>query len=156
MLPSFSESIGWCEMAKILIVEADPLTAELAALMGRSARHIVTVVDTALEALLLLDAVPFDVILTAISLPQVNGLRLTRLIRGMEAPYANIPIVGLAGARDHVDLTLYYAAGMNRLLFKPFHDGELVEVVEDLLGPQVGWVSMWLASDVLQGIESDR
>jgi CheY-like chemotaxis protein len=130
-------------MAKILIVEADRMTAEVASIMTRADRHIVTVVDKALEALLLLDAVPFDVVLIALALPQLDGLRLTRLIRGTDARYARIPIVGLAGKHEAVDLELLYAIGMNRLLFKPFRDRELLEVLEDLLGPRPGTVSVW-------------
>lgn len=120
-------------MARILIVEGDPVNAEAAAVICKAARHSVTVVGNGLEALLLLDALPFDLILTDGKMPRMDGVTMTCLIRATDHPYAGIPIIGVTsrGARDETSEML--EAGMDLVVSKPFRTQALLSAIDRAL-----------------------
>lgn len=120
-------------MANILIVEDDAVHAEAAAVMCKAARHAVTVVSDGLAALLALECETFDLILTDVMMPRMDGVTMTRVIRTSNKPYAGIPILGLTGrvGREHVSAML--DAGMDDVVPKPFRNRALVEAIAQLL-----------------------
>lgn len=120
-------------MARILIVEDDPINAEAAAVICKAARHTVTVVGNGVEALLLLDAVPFDLILTDVKMPRMDGVTMTSLIRATHHPYAGIPIVGLTGKAGRDDTARMLAAGMDAVVTKPFRNQTLLTAIDQAL-----------------------
>ncbi|MNS48278.1 CAI-1 autoinducer sensor kinase/phosphatase CqsS [compost metagenome] len=123
-------------MARILIAEDDPIHAEAAVVICKAARHTVTVVGNGLEALMLLDAVPFDLVLTDATMPRMGGATLVAAIRGSERPFAGIPIIGMAskvcdGAEALRD------AGVDAFILKPVEQPALLGAIEQalVLGP---------------------
>lgn len=120
-------------MARILIAEHDPVAAEAAAVICKAARQAVTVVGTGVEALLLLDAVPYDLLIVGLWLPRMDGSALTRAIRDAEAPYATMPIVGVGPASAQAALEALREAGADAVVHRPFRHGLLGETVARLL-----------------------
>lgn len=120
-------------MAHILIVEDDPINAEAAAVICKAARHSVTVVGNGVEALLLLDALSFDLILTDVVMPRMDGVTMTALIRATHHPYAGIPIVGVTGRAGRDDGARLLAAGMDAVVAKPFRRQTLLDAIDRAL-----------------------
>lgn len=120
-------------MARILIVEDDATNAQLAALICRAAGHSVSVAGNGIEALVLLDYEPFDVVLADIVMPMMDGITMTRQIRRSGCAYAAIPIIGMTGRGDH-DLTQRLLdAGMTHLVTKPYRHAALTQALEAVL-----------------------
>jgi CheY-like chemotaxis protein len=120
-------------MARILIVEDDPINAEVAAIICRANRHVVTVVEDGVQALMALDAQHFDLILSDVVMPRMDGITMTGLIRGSGGPYANIPIIGMTALAGKRELITMIDAGMDHVVTKPFRNSALLRVVEDAL-----------------------
>lgn len=120
-------------MANILIVEDNQVHAEAAAVMCKAARHTVTVVSDGLAALLALEYEVFDLILTDVMMPRMDGVTMTRVIRHSNKPYAGIPILGFTGrvGREHVAAML--EAGMDDVVPKPFRNRTLIDAIAQLL-----------------------
>lgn len=82
------------------------------------------------EALRLLDARPFDVIVSDVMMPRLNGLRLLETVRGQGRRIQVILVTGYA-TREVAEDAL--ANGAYRLLQKPFSVDDLVTAVEGAL-----------------------
>jgi len=74
----------------------------------------------------------FDVILMDISLPDIDGLELTRRIRTSRTVAANIPIIGLTASALEGDRDLAMAAGMNAFLTKPIDRAALFAELDQI------------------------
>lgn len=123
-------------MARILIVEHDPINAELVAIICKAARHVVTVVGNGVEALLMLDAVPFDLVLTDILMPRMDGLAMVGAIRGAQAAYADVPVIVMTATSDRQSVNAMRAMGIQGVVPKPFRNASLISVIKDVLaGP---------------------
>jgi DNA-binding response OmpR family regulator len=110
---------------RILIVENHEVTASFISLFLRRAGHEVIVVSTAQAALGHDDLASFDVILSDIGLPDVNGWDLMKKLRPKTDAFA-IAMSGFGGAAD-VQRSL--AAGYQHHLVKPFVPAALEDVL---------------------------
>lgn len=90
-------------------------------------------VDTAydgLEAFGLFEENQYDLVLTDIQMPELNGVELSRAIRSHHtAAKQSIPIFGVTANVLSEDRELYLGAGMNNLVLKPFSEKELIEKI---------------------------
>src|ERR1019366_799063 len=68
----------------------------------------------------------FDIILMDVNMPGMDGLEVTRRIRALASPAAQIPIVALTADVMNHHWLAYQAAGMNGLVPKPFSPTALV------------------------------
>lgn len=134
-------------MARILIVEDDPINAEVAAVICRANRHVVTVVENGVHALMALDAQTFDLILTDVVMPRMDGLTMTALIRASGAPYANIPIIAMTALAGPGDTQRLLDAGMDQVVVKPFRNSYLASVLEDALQAAADAVKIFRLTD---------
>jgi CheY-like chemotaxis protein len=85
-----------------------------------------------LEALQMLKREPVDLILTDLSMPVMDGYRITQLIRQLPG-YARLPIVAVTAHAMSGDREQALRSGCNEYLAKPFRPRELLEVVGRLL-----------------------
>lgn len=111
-------------MATILVVEDEPTIRELVCDILRSS-HTCHAVRTAEEGLALLAESPFDVAVSDIKLPGIDGEEF--LLRAREiAP--SVPVILISGGYGYDELT-YRDEGAFGYLLKPFRVGELEEIV---------------------------
>ncbi|MHB8629939.1 MAG: response regulator [Aggregatilineales bacterium] len=113
-------------MLKVLYVEDNPIQARTGA---RAVRHVggeITVVDTGEAALALLRTTVFDVILSDLMLPDINGLQLIPCIR-VQLPH--VPIIVLTGCALHGEREACLAAGGTDYLIKPIDIVELEKLL---------------------------
>lgn len=120
-------------MARVLIVEDDPISAELVSIICKAAHHVVTVVSNGLEALMMLDALPFDLVLADMIMPKMDGARLLRVIRASGSGYAKIPVVVLTAKSDAATLQTLKALGADHVLTKPYQKAALHALLERAL-----------------------
>lgn len=94
----------------------------------------VVAVESAKEAIDLLQKRSFDVILMDVQMPEMNGLDATHYIRShFDPPVQNIPIIALTASVLAADVEKCKKAGMNAYLAKPFSQEQLIAVIASLL-----------------------
>jgi two-component system, cell cycle response regulator DivK len=107
-------------MKKILIVEDVELNIELLVQLLEDKYELVTAMDGA-AALVLLETQRPDLILMDISLPVLDGLETTRLIKARPELW-HIPIIALTAHAMQGDADKVRAAGCNGYLTKPLDE----------------------------------
>ena len=94
--------------------------------------HLVTVARTGREALALVEAQEFDVLLLDIRLPELDGLEVVRAIRGRERGTSrHLRTIALTARSRDEDRDACLAAGMDDFLSKPVSAARLWEALDD-------------------------
>lgn len=119
-------------MARILIVDDEPFNREVVGLICTSAGYAVAFAEHGQAALETLAAEAFDLVLLDYLMPVMDGLTLARTLRA-DCRYAELPIIGMTARSTESDRQALLAAGMNRVLGKPFRRKALLAVVEEVL-----------------------
>jgi two-component system chemotaxis response regulator CheY len=86
------------------------------------------------EALKLLPQSRFDIRITDINMPDINGLELIRFARSHER-YRDTPVLIISTEGSERDVARAMQLGANEYLTKPFTPDQLVEVVRRHLIP---------------------
>lgn len=80
---------------------------------------------------------PFDLVLTDMMMPGMDGLALAKILNAPSSPMANCKIILLSSAADLVDAKELAAAGISTALRKPIRQSRLFEViVSTLVSPE--------------------
>ncbi|MFO0689289.1 MAG: response regulator [Myxococcota bacterium] len=121
-------------MKRILIVED---SATMRSLIGASLEAIdagVKIVEakSGFEALRLLPRETWDLVVTDINMPDINGLELASFMKG-SAKYASIPLVIVSTEGSERDVEKGLGIGADAYLVKPFDPEALRQIVLDLL-----------------------
>jgi two-component system chemotaxis response regulator CheY len=118
----------------VLIVEDSPTMRALlvAALEGLPRKLSVTEVGSGFEALRRLPRERFDLIVTDVNMPDINGLELVSFVRRNPA-YARVPLVIVSTEGSERDREKGLALGADAYLVKPFDPEDLQRIAEALL-----------------------
>jgi len=116
----------------ILLVEDNPINAMLSRELLRRRGYAVTDVASGESALRLLDEKIFDVVLTDLHMPGMDGLEVTRRIRAIEQVQkrAHTPVVAVTANADQGIREACQAAGMDGFLTKPIDPSELDSMLQ--------------------------
>ncbi|MDK9694297.1 MAG: response regulator transcription factor [Sulfurimonas sp.] len=116
-------------MIKILMIEDDEELAML--LQSRLMKNQIdtTVALTPLEGLKLFKENRYDLLILDLSLPQMDGLEICRLIR----QESNIPIIISSARSDMRDKTIGFTNGADDYLSKPYNPDELLFRIEAIM-----------------------
>jgi CheY-like chemotaxis protein len=121
-------------MAHILLVEDSPEVSMTVREILASAGHTVAEAPQGREALKLLAAGKFDLIVTDIWMPGMDGIALLKEIRGAGN---SIPVVVISGGAPNAPLTytapLAATFGADKVIYKPFEKDELLRAITDVL-----------------------
>jgi len=119
---------------RILIVEDSPTMRALltSALEELGTPVKITEAESGFEALRLLPRESFDLIVTDINMPDINGLELVSFVKS-NAAYRSIPLVIVSTERSERDRDKGLGLGADAYLVKPFEPETLRQVAEDLL-----------------------
>lgn len=118
---------------KVLIVEDSPTMRQLISFALKRIREIrIVEASDGVDGLKKLSTEKFDLILTDINMPVMDGLKLVSLVRN-DVNYKNTPIVVITteGAQEDRDRAL--ALGANDYLAKPIQPNRILDVVRTLL-----------------------
>ncbi len=121
-------------MQRILIVEDSETMRSLLAssLEGLEPPVKISEASSGFEALRLLPREDFDLVVTDINMPDINGLELVSFVRGNER-YRSLALVIVSTESSDRDREKGLELGADAYLVKPFEPETLRQVVTDLL-----------------------
>ena len=114
----------------ILLVEDDASLNTILADYLRSKEYLVESASNGKEAWDLIMTKHYDLILTDITMPKMNGYELLKLIR---SKYSNLPVVMLTARTDRDDIIQAYQLGCDDYVSKPFSMDILICKIEAIL-----------------------
>jgi PAS domain S-box-containing protein len=114
---------------RILLVEDNAVNQVVAKAMLAQDGHDVTIVADGAEALAIVQAQAFDLVLMDMQMPVMGGLEATRQIRGLKLPVRDIPIVALSANVMTAEIDSCRDAGMNDHLAKPIDRDQLRQII---------------------------
>ncbi len=121
-------------MARVLLVEDDPLLRDTLRIALQNAGHTVADAPNGSAGLLYLKDFSFDVIVTDILMPETDGLEMIMRARKESA---NVRIIAMSGGgrtRNMDVLDFAKSFGADALLAKPFRPKQLVESIAAVVG----------------------
>jgi EAL domain-containing protein (putative c-di-GMP-specific phosphodiesterase class I) len=113
--------------ARVLLVDDHVAVANSLSRLLTAAGHLITTACDGREAIALIESATFDVIVSEIKMPNVDGLTLLRVIRGRDL---DVPVVFLTASPTLETAVDAIEHGAFRYLLKPVDGKELVDVVE--------------------------
>jgi two-component system chemotaxis response regulator CheY len=118
----------------ILIVEDSSTTrAFISSAIESCGSYEVYETATGFEALKLMPQIKFNMIVTDINMPDINGLELISFVRSNQQ-YKNIPLVIISTEGTEMDRQKGMVLGANEYLVKPFKPEELQEIIKRYIG----------------------
>lgn len=118
---------------RILVVEDSPLNQMLVTAILAQAGHRADTANNGLEAVMVAQAGGYDLILMDLSMPEMDGLTATRLLRDLPGPAGRVPVVAMTADTEEADRVRCQDAGMNDHVAKPVDRVSLLETVEKWL-----------------------
>jgi len=121
---------------RVLVVEDNLVNQNLARRLLEKRGHSVVVAFNGEEALATLKNQLFDVVLTDVQMPCMDGVQMTAAIRaGERQSGGHIPIVGMSAHAMRGDRERFLEAGMDSYVPKPVRPRDLFEAVEGWAAP---------------------
>lgn len=121
-------------MAKRILVVDDSAAVRqsVSYVLDQAGYEIVQAVDGA-DALTKLDGSAFDLIVTDVNMPNMDGIELTAKVRGLDQ-YKFTPVVVLTTESQQSKMSAGKEAGATGWIVKPFNSEKLLQVVKRLAG----------------------
>jgi DNA-binding response OmpR family regulator len=117
----------------ILLVDDDDGFRRLCERVLTGAGHTVDTAPSAAEALSMFGKVTYDIVITDIVMPDMDGIELIKALRGVSHKFK---IVAMSGGSERLPansgLRLSRAMGVDAILYKPFRPNELTATLESL------------------------
>jgi two-component system chemotaxis sensor kinase CheA len=133
-LPRSASATAESLRRRILVVDDSPLTRELISNLLEAVGYDTVMAGDGAEALELMDAHPLDLVVTDLEMPGVDGLELTRRLKGHPS-HSRLPVVILTTRGGEEDRRRGLAAGADGYITKgDLVRQDLVDVVGRLLG----------------------
>jgi PAS domain S-box-containing protein len=132
LLPEPAEPAG--RRLNILVVEDNPFNQRVAVLKLERRGHAVKVAACGADALAALDREWFDVMLTDVQMPDMDGFDLAAEVRKREGPIGRrLPVIAMTAHAMKGDRERCLAAGMDGYVAKPIQDAALWEEIHGLV-----------------------
>ncbi|MBF0474892.1 MAG: response regulator [Deltaproteobacteria bacterium] len=127
------QTVSLCPL-RILLAEDDFLNQRFAIEVLRSQGHSVEVAVDGKEVINKLTTKPFDLILMDISMPDMDGIEVTKVIRGSTSNLfdSKIPIIAQTAHALKGDREKFLEAGMDGYITKPIDIDELSAVIRQV------------------------
>ncbi|MBI4688842.1 MAG: response regulator [Nitrospirae bacterium] len=120
-------------MKSILVVEDSATTRSLIrAVIEEVGDFDVIEATTGFDALKLLPSQDFDLVVTDINMPDINGLELINFVKS-NPRYSHIPLIIVTTERSEEDKKRGMALGATAYVTKPFKAQELQEIIRKTL-----------------------
>lgn len=111
---------------RVLVADDSEMVRQLHGFALRGAGYEVDVAQNGSAAVEKLLSQRFDLVVTDINMPQMDGYELTRRIRTMEG-YRDTPIILVSTESQAADMSIGFEAGANVYIVKPAKAEELVQ-----------------------------
>ena len=119
--------------ARILVAEDVVVNQELARELLEAAGHVVDVVSDGVAAVAAVEAGDYDLVLMDMSMPELDGLSATRLIRNCGLPASRTPVVACTANVLPSQVMAFRDAGIDAYLRKPLWRTELYATIDRVL-----------------------
>lgn len=125
----------------ILVVEDNEINQMVAQGYLERMGHNCQCVTAAEDALALLPASRFDLVLMDVNLPGISGTEATRRLRAMPDPrLSNLPVIGISAHVQEEQIETHLQAGMNGFVAKPVSPERLAKALESVIQGREGAV----------------
>ncbi len=121
------------ERQSVLAVDDEPFVLRATMRLLERQGYDVTLATSAEEAMKLVEAKTFDLVVTDLSMPRITGDHLARAVR-CRAP--STPVVVMTGLAEDKDVDALRAMGVSAVLNKPFRLDEIEGLLASLEPPQ--------------------
>lgn len=118
---------------RVLVVDDVTDVTEMIALFLKHAGYEVTTANSAGNALELAADRYFDLIISDIGMPEMNGYQLAECLRAL-TDYQTTPLIAVTGYTEYDDRGRSLNAGFDAHLTKPINPSQLLELVGKLIG----------------------
>lgn len=122
---------------KILIVDDCPTTRKLLSLYLTTRGYEVACAENGLDALEKTGADSFDMIITDLNMPYMDGIELVKMIR-KDPARAGMPVLVVTTEKEPKEREMAMKAGADGYLVKPVTAEALIGSVRSVLVPQRG------------------
>lgn len=116
----------------ILVVEDNPIAAEIVSITLTSRGHTVVMAPTGRTAMECLSAQPCDLILLDLMLPDIDGAQLLQVLRRLPGG-EDLPILAFSAFVSRLDDLRRSGAPFNGYIAKPVEPEDLIRIVEEHL-----------------------
>jgi two-component system chemotaxis response regulator CheY len=120
-------------MPSVLVIDDDPVTRTVVRAILESAGHTVSEADNGHTGVVMFSAISPDLVITDIFMPQKDGIETIRELRSTRPEIKILALSGDTGFDGPSILDAAQLLGADQVLGKPFCNGELVRVVEQVL-----------------------
>lgn len=121
---------------RILLADDSPANQMVALAMLKDSGCTVDIANNGLEAVNAVRALPYDIVLMDVSMPEMDGLEATCAIRELAGGKGRIPVIAMTAHAIVGDREKFLAAGMNDYLSKPVSKQRLYELLGKWLPAQ--------------------
>lgn len=118
---------------RALVVDDAPDVTEMLAMLLRYAGYDVVTVFSARDALDTARNEQFDVVVSDIGMPEMNGYELAVALRALD-DYRTVPMVAVTGFAMYDDRDRALESGFNAFLTKPINPMDLIDLIRRLRG----------------------
>jgi two-component system, chemotaxis family, CheB/CheR fusion protein len=119
-------------LGAVLIVDDVPDVTEMIGLLLKHAGYDVSTADSAESALRLARKTNYDLVISDIGMPEMNGYELAEALRALNN-YAHTPMIAVTGYSEYDDRGRAVEAGFNVHLTKPIEPAQLLNLMSELL-----------------------
>ena len=119
-------------LGAVLIVDDVPDVTEMIGLLLKHAGYDVSTADSAESALRLAQKTNYDLVISDIGMPEMNGYELAEALRTLNN-YGHTPMIAVTGYSEYDDRGRAVAAGFDVHLTKPIEPAQLLNLMSELL-----------------------
>ncbi len=118
---------------RALVVDDAPDVTEMLAVLMRFAGYEVTTAFSAADALGAARRDHFDMVVSDIGMPVMNGYQLAEALRALP-DYSGVPLIAVTGFSQFDDRARALSSGFDDFLTKPINPTDLLDVIKRLCG----------------------
>lgn len=116
---------------RALVVDDSPDVTEMLAMLLRYSGYDVVTVFSASDALETADAEQFDVVVSDIGMPGMNGYELAEKLRATDN-YNAVPMIAVTGFAMYDDRDRALEAGFDAFMTKPINPMDLIDLIRSM------------------------
>jgi two-component system chemotaxis response regulator CheY len=121
------------QLSALVVEDSPPMRKMIVFALGRVRELSVTEADDGVDALRQMASAKFDLIITDINMPILDGLKLVKRLRADEA-YKDVPIIIITTEGAEEDRQRALALGANAYITKPIQAPQVIKLVREILG----------------------
>ena len=116
----------------VIILDDDINLLNLTAEVLKQNNYNVLKFTDATSALEAIKTEPFDILITDIQMPNIDGFEFISLLKNPDSNYKNQPVIALTGRTD-LEIQIYKIRGFDTVINKPYSPKNLIIIIEAII-----------------------